>query len=454
MRDLDEPGRIHIVGAGGAGMGPLAKLLAAMGHEVSGSDLYPGPALGALGRHGIETWGGSRPERLAGCDLVVVSSAVPSSDPELTAAGAAGVPVWERPRLLRAITAGIPTIGATGTHGKTTSTALAITATRALGLDPSFVVGGDLVEPATNAHLGVDDLLVLEADEAFGTFMHLTFRALLVTNVDSDHLDYYGTSERIESAFREVVEAVDGPVVVGVDDPGGRRLAERTGRPGYGTSRDAEWRMLDVALGPSQVSFRLGGRFRSAEVTVGRPGLHTARNACGVLALLVELGYDPAGAIEGLAGFKGVRRRLELRAKVGGVTIIDSYAHHPAEVVADIEALRPIDRNRLWVVFQPHLYSRTGAMAAEFGAALEGADRVIVTDVYGAREAPLPGITGALVADAARSGQAVVDYIPCLDDVPAFVADRVDSGDLILTLGAGDVTALPDSLAGCLMGSV
>ena len=446
MRDLDEPGRIHVVGAGGAGMGPLAKLLAAMGHKVSGSDLCIGPELSGLGRHGIETWQGSQPDRIPGCDLVVASSAIPASDPELAAAATAGVTVWGRPRLLEAITVRTPTIGATGTHGKTTSTALAIAATRALGLDPSFVVGGELVDPTTNAHLGTDDLLVLEVDEAFGTFTRLTFRGLMVTNVDSDHLDHYGTPEHLERAFEEVVEGVEGPVVVGVDDPGGRRLANRTGRPGYGTSADADWRILDVVPGPATVSFRLGGRFRPTEVTVGRPGLHTARNACGVLALLAELGYDPADAVKGLAGFGGVRRRLELRATVAGVTIIDSYAHHPVEVAADLEALLPIDRKRLWVIFQPHLYSRTRALAAEFGAALAGGDRVVVTDVYGAREAPVPGITGALVADAARVSGAIVDYVPCLGDVAAFVADRVGHGDMILTLGAGDITSLPDSL--------
>ena len=450
MRDLDEPGRIHVVGAGGAGMGPLAKLLAAMGHAVSGSDLHPGPGLAGLERHGIETWEGSRPARMAACDLVVTSSAVPAGDPELVGAARAGVTVWKRPRLLEEITARTPTIGATGTHGKTTSTALAIAATRTLGLDPSFIVGGDLVDPPTNAHLGTDDLLVLEADEAFGTFIRLTYRALLVTNVDTDHLDHYGSRELLDRAFADVVERVEGPVVVGMDDPGGQELARRTGRPGYGTSDDADWRILDVVPGPGKVSFRLGGRFRPTEVTVGRPGLHTARNACGVLALLAELGYDPAEAARGLVSFGGVRRRLERRATVAGVTIIDSYAHHPAEVAADLEALAPSDRNELWVVFQPHLYSRTHALATEFGSALAVGDRVVVTDVYGAREAPVPGITGALVADAASLVGAHVDYVPCLDDVASFLADRVGPGDMVLTLGAGDITTLPDSLASLL----
>lgn len=427
-------------------MGPLAKLLAAMGHEVSGSDLNPGPALAGLAAHGVDTWGGNRPERMAACELVVASSAVPDTDPELMAATAAGVTVWRRPRLLKAITERIPTIGATGTHGKTTSTALAITATRSLGMDPSFVVGGDPVDPPTNAHLGADDLLVLEADEAFGTFKDLEFRALMVTNVDSDHLDHYGTTAVLEQAFEEVVDRVDGPVVIGVDDPGGRRLAARTGRPGYGTSADADWRIVDVTPGASEVTFRLAGRFTSSRVTVGRPGVHTARNACGVLALLTELGYETREAIKGLARFRGVRRRLERRATVAGVTIIDSYAHHPAEVSADIEALLPVDRNRLWVVFQPHLYSRTRSLATEFGGSLARSDRVVVTDIYAARENPIPGVTGSLVVEAARHAGAEADFVPCLDDAAAFVADRVLSGDVVLTLGAGDITSLPDSL--------
>lgn len=447
MPDLGELTRVHCVGAGGAGMGPLAKLLAAMGHRVSGSDLDPGPALAGLREQGIATWGGSRPHRIAACDLVVASSAVPDTDPELLAAATAGVPIWRRPRLLQALAERIPTIGFTGTHGKTTSTALAITAARSMGLDPSFVVGGDMLDPPTNAHLGADSSFLLEADEAFGTFTHLRFTGLMVTNVDTDHLDHYGTAEHLERAFREVVERVDGPVVIGGDDPGGRRLAARTGRPGYGTSADAEWRMVDVSAGPSAVSFRLAGRFPPLRVTVGRPGLHTARNACGVLALLTELGYEPGDALEGLARFRGVKRRLEKRATVRGVTIIDSYAHHPAEVMADIEALAPMERNRLWVVFQPHLYSRTRSLATEFGCSLTLADRVVVTDVYGAREDPVPGVTGALVADAARDAGACADYVPRLDEASGFVADRVTAGDLVLTLGAGDITALAGRLA-------
>ena len=448
MQSLDDRTRIHCVGVGGAGMGPLAKLLAAMGHDVSGSDLDPGSDMASLRRNGVESWSGSRPDRMAACDLVVASSAVPDTDPELLAALAAEAPVWRRPRLLAALTGLIPTIGITGTHGKTTTTAMAITAMRSMGADPSFVVGGDPIDPPTNAHLGADDLLVLEADEAFETFKHLRLSGLVVTNVDSDHLDHYGTTARLEQAFRDVVDGVDGPVVVGADDRGGRRLIHRTGRPGYGTSADAEWRITDVVAKPTEVCFSLAGRFPPTRVTVGRPGLHTARNACGVLALLAELGYRLDDAITGLARFRGVRRRLEFRGVVAGVTVVDSYAHHPSEVAADIEALSPVGRNRLWVVFQPHLYSRTLALASEFGVSLARADQVVVTDVYGAREDPIPGVTGALVSDAARQTGTQADYLPGLDEVSVFLANRVSPNDVVLTLGAGDISSLPEMLIG------
>ena len=448
MLDLDRPIRIHLVGAGGAGMSALAKLLRAKGHSVSGSDIRLASIMANLADLDIDVWEGSRPEMMADCDLVVVSSAVPESDWERQAAIKAGVTVWGRPELLGSITAQIPTIGATGTHGKTTSTALAIAATRAAGLDPSFVVGGELIDLRTNAHLGSDDLLILEADEAFSTFTHLTFAAMMVTNVEADHMDHYQTLDRLEDTFADVVRGVDGPVVVGVDDPGGRRLAERTSRPTYGTAPGADWKISDVHESGTSVSFSLYGPSDRYEVEVGRPGLHMARNAGGVLALLGELGYDVGRAAAGLKDFAGVKRRLETRAKVSGVTIIDSYAHHPTEVAADLRAVAHGGFDRIWVVFQPHLYSRTEALANEFGGSFAGADHVVVTDIYGSRETPLPGITGELVADAAqaRSG-AVVDYIPHLGDVAEFVAARVRSGDLVLTLGAGDITLVPDELA-------
>lgn len=451
MVDLRAPRRIHLIGVGGAGMSALAKLLGAQGHTVTGSDQRLSPITQNLSDLGIEVWEGGRPQAVAGVELVVASSAIPEEDVELRAAAASGCTVWRRPDLLAALTAELPTIGATGTHGKTTSTALLIAASRGAGLDPSFIVGGELTDLRTNAHLGADRLLVLEADEAFGTFTRLRLSGLQVTNVEGDHLDYYGTIDRLEDTFADVVRSVQGPVVIGIDDPGGRRLAERTGRLTYGTAPDAAWRIDELQEYGNAVRFRLLGPAVELDVEVGRPGEHVARNAAGALALIAELGHPVEAAAAAFRSFAGVKRRLETRARINGITIMDTYAHHPTEVAADLRAVARGGWNRIWAVFQPHLYSRTEALAGEFGAAFAGVDQVVVTDVYGSREQPRPGISGKLVADAAtaRSG-AVVSYVPHRADVAGFLEARVRPGDLVLTMGAGDITLVPDELAGLL----
>ncbi len=438
---------IHLVGAGGAGMSALAKLLFQQGRTVTGSDMKHSPALADLSDLGIEVWAGSVPQSVVGVDLVVASSAVPATDPELVAAQAAGVTVWQRPQLLGALTAVMPAIGVTGTHGKTSSTALLVTALRAMGRDPSFVVGGDLVDQRTNAHLGETGLFVLEADEAFGTFLHLDLVALMVTNVDAEHLEHYGDIAALEEAFVSVVDGVRGPVLVGIDDPGGRRLADATGVATYGTAPDAVWRIEHVEEAATSVSFRLVGPDSIVEVEVGRPGAHMARNAAGALALIGTLGMDVAAAAASFRKFAGVRRRFEVRGEVGGVTLIDDYAHHPTEVAATLSAARRGPWRRVWAVFQPHLFSRTLALHDQFGAAFALADRVVVTDVFPAREAPIPGVTGELVAAAARrSVPATVDYLPHRADLAGFLASAVEPGDLVVTMGAGDITSLPDEL--------
>ncbi|MGZ8755631.1 MAG: UDP-N-acetylmuramate--L-alanine ligase [Acidimicrobiia bacterium] len=448
MVDLGSPQRIHVIGAGGSGMSGLAKLLVQTGHSLSGSDLKMSTTLASLADLGVEVWAGSRPESMVGLDLVVVSSAIPAHDLEVIAARENGVEVWDRPRLLTALTARVPTIGATGTHGKTTSTAMMILALRATGLDPSFVVGGELTDLRSNASLGEDDLLVLEVDEAFGTFLDLTMKGLLVTNVEPDHLDYYHSLDRLEDAFVQVVRSVDGPVVVGIDDPGGRRLAERTGTATCGTAADADWRIVDIDQSATSIGFGLAARGETYQVTVGRPGLHIARDAGGVLALLGELGYDLGAATQGLRSFSGVRRRFEVRGRVAGVTMIDDYAHHPTEIAATLQAARQGSWRSIWAVFQPHRYSRTLELHREFGGAFGGADHVVVTDVYAAGETPEPGVTGALVADAitART-QADVHFVQHRIDLAEYLVDRVEAGDLVLTLGAGDITSLASELA-------
>lgn len=451
MGELIGHRRIHIIGVGGYGMSGLAKLLAQSGSLVSGSDLKPSASAAALAELGVETWVGHRPQAVEDVDLVVASSAVPDGDPEVAAARSKGTPVWKRPRLLQEITASMPAVGFTGTHGKTTSTAMAIAAWRAMGRDPTFMVGGDLPDLNTNAHLGDRDEFLLEADEAFGTFQPLTLRALAVTGIEADHLDHYGSVGALEDAFVEVASRVNGPVVACIDDAGARRMAGRVDVVTYGTAPDADWVIESVEHGAWQVRFQLVGPSGAVDVEVPKPGLHIARDAAGVLALAGELGLDSAEAAAGLKGFAGVRRRYEVRARINGVTIVDDYAHHPTEISAVLAAARLGSWRRVWAVFQPHRYSRTAELAPAFGTALAAADAAVVADVYGAGEPPVPGVTGRLVASAvAGSGGELVIYEPARRLLASRIASEVQEGDLVLLLGAGDITGVAEELAGLL----
>jgi UDP-N-acetylmuramate--alanine ligase len=450
-RPLDLTGieRIHLVGVGGAGMSALAKLLHQSGLKVSGSDFRDGIELRALADLGVDTWAGHQPDRISSAQLVVASSAVPDSDPELVGAVRRAIPVWRRPQLLAAITAGIATVGPSGTHGKTTTTALLTVAARALGLDPSFVVGGEMIDLGTNAHKGTDPLLILEIDEAFGTFEHLTLAGLIVTSIEGEHLDYFGSVEAMEATYAAVASRVNGPVVCSVDDPGSSRLRRQLGAVGYGLGPEADWRITNLTEESGAVAFDLLGGGCSTPVRVPRPGRHIAANAAGAVALLAELGHDPEPAARGLGGFGGVKRRFELRGTVAGVTLIDDYAHHPTEVAATIAAARARS-GRLWAIFQPHLFSRTLMLHDEFGRALAGADRVVVTDIYAAREVPVPGVSGELVADAATRAGADTVYIPHRSQIAPAVAPQLEANDVVLTMGAGDITLVPAELAALL----
>lgn len=440
-------GRIHIVGAGGAGMSALAKLLVAKGHEVSGSDLRGGPSLQALADLDIEVFTGHNPESVSGAALVVASSAVPAYDEELVAAENEGVPVWRRPQLLSALTTEIPTIGATGTHGKTTTTALMVTALRRMGEDPSFVVGGELLDLGTNGHFGDDDLLVLEADEAYRTFESLRLSGLVVTNVEHEHVDHFDSADDLLASFVSVARSVDGPVLACIDDPGAAAVASAAGTITYGVSDTATWRIGGLSTGPDGISFEVSGPGGTTRVRMAQPGIHVARNATGAIALLTELGRDLDSVAAGVSSFRGVGRRWEHKGTVGGVILYDDYAHHPTEVSAVIDAASGIAPGRIWAVFQPHLYSRTERFSTEFGQALAKADVAVVTDVFGAREDPVPGVTGEIVADAAREAGGQVHYVPRRFDLAAFLAPRVEPGDLVLSMGAGDITLLHAELA-------
>jgi UDP-N-acetylmuramate--alanine ligase len=423
-------------------MSGLAKLLSQLGHTVSGSDLKPGRMLDALTDVGITTWIGHRPEAMKDVDLVVASSAVPDKDAEISAARDAGAVIWRRPALLRALTVPRRTFGFAGTHGKTTSTALAVTAVHALGMNPSFLVGGEMIGLNTGASVGTDPLFLLEADEAFGTFQHLSLDALLVTNIEADHLDHYGTVAALEDAFAQVTGRVDGPRVACVDDAGVRRLAQKVDVITYGFSQDAQWRIHDLEHDHGTVSFLLEGGGRTTEVALPKPGGHLASNAAGVLALLGESGFDIAAAADGMSRFRGVRRRYEIAAIVEGVTVVDDYAHHPTEVAATIAAASVGSSGKVIAVFQPHRYTRTADLAPGFGAPLALAEQTIVTDIYAAGERPIIGVTGRLVSQSVEAAGGNVTFVPRLADVPDIIAGSAEPGDVILLLGAGDISSI------------
>jgi len=446
------PDRIHIVGVGGAGMSGLAKLLSQRGHTVSGSDLKPGHMLVGLADVGVKTWVGHQPSRMHDVDLVVASSAVPEWDPEVSEARRAGVDVWRRPALLNALTSQMPTTGIAGTHGKTTSTALMVTAMRGVGLDPTFLVGGHMIGLNTGAHLGDPSRLVLEADEAFGTFWHLVLDSILVTNIEADHLDHYETLAGLEDAFTQVVADVSGPRVGCIDDPGIRRLAQRVDLTTYGFDKAADWVVSDLGYADGSSRFTVSSADRVLTVTLPRPGAHLALNATGVIALLDSLGIDPEAGAKALSKFKGVRRRYEIAARVSDITIVDDYAHHPTEVDATIAAARQGTEGAVIAVFQPHRYTRTANLAPLFGRPLAAADRVFVTDVYAAGERPIIGVSGRIVAEAVEAAGGRATYVARVSDVAERVVAVAKPGDTVLLLGAGDINTVATDIVSILGG--
>ncbi|EHY88380.1 UDP-N-acetylmuramate--L-alanine ligase [Saccharomonospora azurea] len=461
VRELPEVlRRPHLIGIGGAGMSGIARILLARGAQVSGSDAKDSRAFLTLRAQGARIEVGQRAENLdvfdGGPSAVIVSTAIKETNPELAAARERDVPVLHRAEALAALMEGHRVACIAGTHGKTSTTSMLTVALQHCRLDPSFAIGGDLNESGANAHHGEGGIFVAEADESDGSFLSYTPSVAVVTNVEPDHLDHHGTADAYHAVFSEFVRRIDpdGVLVVCADDAAAAELATyaegigvRVRRYGRSATGEADARVLDY--GPSEdggtVRVVLGGE--ELRVRVAVPGEHMAFNAVGALLAGLELGADPAVLIEGLAAFGGVRRRFEYKGRSADVRVYDDYAHHPTEVEAQLRAVRQTAGNgRVVVVFQPHLYSRTKAFATEFAEALGLADEVVVLDVYGAREEPEPGVTGELVAS--RISGAGVHYEPAFDRVVHLVADLVKPGDLVVTMGAGDVTQLgPEVLA-------
>ncbi|MBI4728798.1 MAG: UDP-N-acetylmuramate--L-alanine ligase [Acidobacteria bacterium] len=439
---------VHLVGIGGAGMSALARVLLARGADVSGSDIKDSRALEALRALGARVHVGHRATNLDGADCLVVSSAIRRDNPEMRAAREQGVPVLHRAQVLALLMRERRGIAVAGTHGKTTTTSMIALALQRGGLDPTFLVGGDVNEIGSNAHHGTGEWLVAEADESDGSFLWLAPEIAVVTNVDADHLDYYRNVGEIRESFVAFLQNVleGGTAVLCADDPGARAVLARTeGRAvTYGLD-DGEWRGRMASVGPlgSRVVVTHAGA-EVGEMALSVPGAHNVRNALATVAVADLAGVPFAVAAGQLAVFQGVQRRFQVRGERAGVTVVDDYAHHPTEVRATLEAARERGFRRVIAIFQPHLYSRTAVLGRDIGAELAAADVVVVTDVYGAREDPTPGVTGKIVVDGLLeiAPRRKVAYLPTRGDIPGYVAACTEPGDLVLTVGAGDVTML------------
>ncbi len=423
-------------------MNGLGRLLIARGIVVTGSDLKRSRGLAMLEQLGATIHVGHRGEQVGRPDAVVVSSAIPPDNPEVAEARRRGVPVLMRAQVLAALMRGRRGVAVAGTHGKTTTTSMVSVILARVGLTPTFVIGGDLNESGSGAEAGSGDVFVAEADESDGSFLLLEPDVAVITNVEEDHLDFYEGREEIESAFAAFAGRAR-HVVACWDDPGTRRSLDGCTVPlvRYGTVQEADIRIREVrASGSSaQATIEVGGG--AASVRLGVPGEHNLLNAAAAIGVAHLLGVDPAEAAEALGTFSGVRRRFERRGAARGTEFVDDYAHHPTEIAATLRAART-NGHRLVAVFQPHRYSRTRAMWRSLGESLGGADLVVVTDVYGAGEQPIPGVTGKLVVEALleASPRKRVVYLPRRSDIAPFLAGEVREGDLVLTLGAGDIT--------------
>ncbi len=437
-----DPRPIHFMGIAGAGMSALALIARRRGVAITGCDADP---LGAadVAALGVEIWRGHDPAHLAGVRAVVVTAAVPQDHPELVQARAAGIPVIRRADALGEAVAGGTLVAVAGTHGKTTTTAMVTEALLAAGRNPTGLVGGRVAGWGGNARLGGTDLYVVEADEYDRAFLSLRPTVAVINNVEADHLECYGSLEALESAFAEFASGARRVIVVG-DDPGAQRVAARLKsalwRVGTGTAADV--RISDARFTPDGSTARVTlPNARTIDVALHVPGMHNLRNAATALAVLHALDLDVEAGTRALAEFRGVARRFERLGEAGGVTVVDDYAHHPTEVSATLAAARhAFPGRRIMAVFQPHLYSRTALHGEALGAALAAADLAVIAPIYGARELPLPGVTAELVVRAAAKAGATVVAVRDRAGLTDEVRRLLRPGDVVLTMGAGDVT--------------
>ena len=446
---LEDLGRVHVVGIGGAGMSGIARILASRGVNVSGCDAKDSRRLAALSAVGIDTMIGHDETHLGGIDTLILSTAIPASNAERVEATRMGIRVMNRAEALTAVMSGFTGVAVTGTHGKTTTTSMVTVALQHAGADPSFAIGSELNESGANAHLGTGTLFIAEADESDGAFLQLNPSVAIVTNIEADHLDYWGTFEAIERAFLEFalgIQKRDGFLVVCLDDPGASRLIESALGAGidirsYGENPEADFQMVDVQPSVTGWSFdtvHQGVRLGKVQLQVF--GHHNALNAQAALVTMIGLGFTAQQGIEGLSKFSGTRRRFDFKGEAGGISVYDDYAHHPTEITATLRAARElVGEGKLIVAFQAHHYYRTALFSKEFGVALGLADKVVVLEVFAPGEEPIPGASGQTMASNVPLPADSVIFEPSWSAVAEDLIRDAHSGDIIMTLGAGDI---------------
>ncbi len=457
--DLSRPQKFHIVAMGGAAMSAIAHILLSLGHEVTGSDQADSIVLDPLRDRGCRIWIGHDPTYVDGADVVVISTAIKPGHIELEAALAKAIPVVGRPDMMEALGRLRRTVAISGTHGKTTTSAMMALLLSDAGWNPSFIVGGQIRQLDTGVRWAESEWFSVEADESDSSFLRFGAEAVVVTNIEPDHLDHHGTMEQLEAAFDDFVVQASGVRVVCIDDAGSARLVDRLSSLGhivggtYGSTGTCAYQIVGHRNERLGSTFSIVHRNSAGEVLETKlrllvPGLHNARNATAVFAMACELGVEPELAAESLGRFTGVGRRFEFRGEARGVTFVDDYAHLPTEVAATVSAAAGAGWSRVIAIFQPHRFTRVRDVGRDFAVSFDGADLVIVTDLYAAGQQPIEGISSFTVSDAIRSSRPnlrVLD-IAGRESLLTFLQNELRAGDLCLTMNAGDLTTLPDQM--------
>ena len=449
--DLSRRQRLHVIGVGGPGMSAIAITLAEMGHTVSGSDLREQAVLDRVRAAGVDVRVGHHSANVEGCDAVTASTAIPAHNVELTRAAALGIPTLRRAGMLASICEMVRAVAVAGTHGKTTTTSMLMLSLAEAGMRPSFLIGGDVTDAGTGAQWTGNDLLVVEADESDGTHLELPIFATMLTNIEVDHLDHYGSFAAIVDGFDRYLASIDGPKVLCADDPRCVTLAAAHGAVTYGLDAGADFRA--VAIVPAAGSFGFDVEHRGARlghIDLPMRGVHNVVNAVGVVAMASELGASFPAVAAALARFGGVARRFDVRGVDGGATFVDDYAHLPTEIAAVLAGARGSGDgwSRVLAVFQPNRFNRMSEISRDYADAFVDADVVVLTDIYASGTTPIPGVTGQLVVDAVLEAHpdTRVVWLPRRDDMISFLAGEVGPGDVCISMGCGDIAKLPEEV--------